>query len=274
MVQAHVDIVNRGLRGRHIGGTPARAAPRLGRGCGSAGWRPSREREARCSSQWPDELVVGRLPHQLDSSGRVGGVERLGGDVGHGLPEQYQSRSWPPGAPAAAVVLRDRDLEVVGAVGQLDVAVGAPDRQLPADVGLGLRGARGRCASPAVQGAAVARRGSRGGWGRRRPSPSCTTRRSCAPRPRPWSTQCFLRTARPPPVLAGWNCHFSGVSSPTKRSTRFSSSASEKCAPSVQQPTSARRRRCPGSPRRRCIVARRQPRQVAAEHLVGRRPGR
>ena len=37
-------------------------------------------------------------------------------------------------APAAPVVLGDRDLEVRAVVGLLDVAVGAPDRQLPADI--------------------------------------------------------------------------------------------------------------------------------------------
>src|SRR5664280_935858 len=41
-----------------------------------------------------------------------------------------------PRTPAAAIVLRDGHLEVGTLVWQLDVAVGAPDRQLPADIRL------------------------------------------------------------------------------------------------------------------------------------------
>ncbi len=37
-----------------------------------------------------------------------------------------------------------------------------------------------------------------------------------------------------------WNCHSSGVRRATCPATRFSSSSSEKCAPSVQQPSEAR----------------------------------
>ena len=45
---------------------------------------------------------------------------------------------------------------------------------------------------------------------------------------------------QPVSVPTSWNCHSSGVSRATCSATRFSSSSSEKCAPSVQQPSSAR----------------------------------
>ena len=53
-----------------------------------------------------------------------------------GLPEQYQSRSCPPGPqPRRSYSVMVTSCQLVP-VGQLDLAVGAADRQLPADVGL------------------------------------------------------------------------------------------------------------------------------------------
>ena len=57
-------------------------------------------------------------------------------------------------APAAAVVLADRDLEVAGVVGAVDPVVGAADRQLPADVRLGLQRLPALLEGERVQGAA------------------------------------------------------------------------------------------------------------------------
>ncbi len=82
------------------------------------------------------ELLVGRLAHELDELGAVGAVDGLAPDVRLGVAGAVPVEVVPAGAPAAPVVLRDRHLEVARVVGQLDRAEGAPQRQLPAHVGL------------------------------------------------------------------------------------------------------------------------------------------
>src|SRR6478735_11284599 len=84
------------------------------------------------------QLVVRRLPHEGDQLGLVGDVDGLDGDVRLGVAGAVPVKVVAAGTPAAAVVLADRDLGVRRAVLALDGAERAPDRQLPADVGLGL----------------------------------------------------------------------------------------------------------------------------------------
>lgn len=57
---------------------------------------------------------------------------------------------------------------------------------------------------------------------------------------RVWRSPSSSTPTQPVSVPTSWNCHSSGVSRATCPATRFSSSSSEKCAPSVQQPSSAR----------------------------------
>ncbi len=57
---------------------------------------------------------------------------------------------------------------------------------------------------------------------------------------RVWRSPSSSTPTQPVFVPTSWNCHSSGVSRATCPATRFSSSLSEKCAPSVQQPSSAR----------------------------------
>src|SRR5690606_13420204 len=82
--------------------------------------------------------------------------DRVGRDVRLGVARAVPVEVVAAGAPAAAVVLGDRDLEVGGVVGQLDRAVGAPDRQLPADVRLRLQRVAALAQGETVQGAPFA----------------------------------------------------------------------------------------------------------------------
>ena len=218
---------HRESRGRHPSGSDGQR--------GSAGCSASAEREARWASQCVDQLVVRRLAHQLDQLGRAADVERLGRVVRLGVARAVPVEVVPAGAPAAPVVLHDRDLGVRRAVLPLDGAEGPPDRQLPAHVGLGLQGVPALPQSQCVQRAAgaapakSARLWKMQAAGRR--SRGCG---SCARRP---------RRSRPSRALArlglaGRCCHRSSVSWSTNPATRFSSALSEKCAPRVQQPVS------------------------------------
>ncbi len=57
---------------------------------------------------------------------------------------------------------------------------------------------------------------------------------------RVWRSPSSSSWVQPVDVPTSWNCHRSGVRRATCSATRCSSSSSEKCAPSVQQPSSAR----------------------------------
>src|SRR6476620_3340349 len=82
------------------------------------------------------QLGVGQRSHQLGELGGVGAVDGLAADVRLGVARAVPVEVVAARTPAAAVVLGDRHLEVARVVRQLDRAEGAPDRQLPADVGL------------------------------------------------------------------------------------------------------------------------------------------
>ena len=84
-----------------------------------------------------DQLGVRRFAHQLDELVTVAQVDRTRSDVRVGVGGAVPVEVVAAGTPAGALVLADRDLQVVGAVGTIHVPVGAPDRQLPADVRLG-----------------------------------------------------------------------------------------------------------------------------------------
>ncbi len=85
----------------------------------------------------PHEFGVGRFAHQLDQFIAVAEVHRarpyMGLSVGRAVPIEVVA----PWSPTGALVLTDRDFEVLGAIGSLNIAVGAAHRQLPADVRLG-----------------------------------------------------------------------------------------------------------------------------------------
>src|SRR5690606_25561585 len=66
-------------------------------------------------------------------------VDRLATDVGLAGGGAVPVHVVAAGAPASAVVLADRDLEVRRAIGALGFAIRPPQRQLPAYVGLGLQ---------------------------------------------------------------------------------------------------------------------------------------
>lgn len=131
--------------------------------------------------------------------------------------------------PAAPVVLADRHLQDPGVVGPVDPLVGPPDRKLPAHVRLGLQRLLPAAHRQDVQGTAA----PAGKPGRFRKMQAPSQRRVCFS---PSSSCCVHPVSLP----TSWNCHSSGVSRATFSATRFSSSSSEKCAPSVQQPSSAR----------------------------------
>ena len=169
MVQAHSVIVDR-RRGPGTAGsgrwpaaggpgrtTCARGPVQRVRRSRLAGWMASALRGAGGRAVLR-QLVVRRRAHQLGELGGVGDVDRLGGDVGLGVARAVPVEVVPAGAPAGTLVLRDGDLEVAGVVGQLDGAVGAPDRQLPADVRLGRDEVLAGAQRQAVQGAAGAGR--------------------------------------------------------------------------------------------------------------------
>ncbi len=102
------------------------------------------------------QLVVRPVAHQLGQLGRIGDVERLDRDVRLGVAGAVPVEVVTARAPAAPVVLADRDLGVLRVVLPLHVAEGTPDRQLPADVGLGLERLAALLEGQGVQGAAGA----------------------------------------------------------------------------------------------------------------------
>src|SRR6478752_9240237 len=82
------------------------------------------------------QLGVGQRSHEFGELGGVGAVHRFAADVRLGVARAVPVEVVAARTPAAAVVLGDGHLEVARVVRQLDRAEGAPDRQLPADVGL------------------------------------------------------------------------------------------------------------------------------------------
>ena len=200
---------------------------------GSAGWIASSGARREVRLAVADQLVVRRLAHQRDQLGPVGDVDRLRRDVRLGVARAVPVQVVAARAPAAAVVLADGDLGVRRAVGPLDVAEGTPDRQLPAHVRLGLERVHALAQRQAVQGAARAAGEAAAGSGRcRRPRATAVLRSpssSVSTQPR------FLRACRVV-ELPGLRRRARS----TQSATRFSSSLSEKCAPSVQQPSSGR----------------------------------
>ena len=198
---------------------------------GRRGCSASALRERRCASQcWTSSSYAG-WPISSTSSARVGDVDRLRADVRLGVAaEQYQSRSCPPGPQPRRSYSAMRDLGVAGAVGQLDVAEGAPDRQLPADVGLGLDEVHAGAEREPVQGAARAAREA----GPVEEDAGALVDRGLA---------VALVVGLDPGVLAAGVVELPVARGRALRrtsATRFSSSSSEKCAPSVQQPSSGR----------------------------------
>ena len=99
---------------------------------------------------------VGLLAHELDELIAVGDVDGLGGDVGLGVAAAIPIEVVAARAPAAAIELRDGDQLHLGVVRALDLVVGAADRQLPADIGLGLDEGDALAQREAVKGAALA----------------------------------------------------------------------------------------------------------------------
>ena len=177
-----------------------------------------------------DQAVVPRLAHQLGQLRSVRHVHRVTRAVRRGRRRAPPVQVVAARTPAAAVVLADRHLEHARVVGPVDPVVRPPDRQLPADVRLGLQRLAALLERQDVQRAARAARRNPAGSGR------CTspgTGGSAGRRPRPSETQ-------PVSVPTSWYCQMSGVSLATCPATRFSSSSSEKWAPSVQHPSSAR----------------------------------
>ena len=249
---------------------PSLGSGRRVAGCTSSGssLRTPRARTAltcaRCASA--ADAPARRTPARPISSielGRVGAVDGLAADVRLGVAGAVPVEVVAAGTPAAAVVLGDRDLEVARAVGQLDRAEGAADRQLPADVGLervrlarrsGRRAGAGRSPAPA----------GKPGRLRKMQAPSTTLRLAGA----------VLLLG--PVVLAargpadGWYCHSSSPSSSTAFSTRFQSSfvgevRAERAA-AVVGPAGVDALAAAAEDAR---PAARQPGQVAAEALVG-----
>ena len=121
------------------------------------------------------EGVVRRLPHQLHELGRTAEIDRLGATWASVLPEQYQSRSWPPGPQPrrsySPIVTSVYDVSVGG----LDAAVGPADRQLPAHIGLGLQRVPALLQREPVEGAAWPPGNPRGCGRCRRCWPSTST---------------------------------------------------------------------------------------------------
>src|SRR5699024_4274745 len=87
----------------------------------------------------PGEFRVRRRTQQLGQLGGVGTEQWFGADMGlwsvRAVPVQVVAAR----APRGSAVLGDRDLEVLGTVRAFDVAVGAPQWQLPTHVRFGLQ---------------------------------------------------------------------------------------------------------------------------------------
>ncbi len=82
------------------------------------------------------ELGIRGLSHELDELGAVAPEDRLAAHMCLGVRGAVPVEVVAAGAPPAPVVLGDGRLEPRRPVGHLDATVGAPDRQLPADVRL------------------------------------------------------------------------------------------------------------------------------------------
>ena len=263
MLDSHPSRIGAGHRGSRR--SPARPHA-VSAGAGRR--RVQRERRARAQVGFARrrQHVVRRLAHQCDQLGRVGEVDRLDADVGLGVARAVPVEVVAAGAPAAAVVLADADLEVGRAVGPLDVAEGAPDRQLPAHVGLGLDEVHVLVQGERVQRAAVAALEVAGVVEDAGAADDAGLALALVvgldPALRLTPPRLFSASAR--------RCQVASSSRSTQSATRFSSALSEKCAPSVQQPASG----AVGVDARAAVAedagpARGQPGEVAAEHLVG-----
>ncbi|CAM5687871.1 hypothetical protein STENM223S_09864 [Streptomyces tendae] len=103
-----------------------------------------------------DQPVVPRLAHQLDQLRPVRDVHRLARAVRRGRRRAPPVQVVAAGAPAPPVVLADRHLEHPRVVGPVDPLVRTPDRELPADVRLGLQRFAALLEGEDVQGAAHA----------------------------------------------------------------------------------------------------------------------
>ncbi len=146
-----------------------------------------------------DEQVVRRPAHELHELGTVADVDRLPTDVRLGVARAVPVEVVTAGTPAAAVVLADADDLHRRAVRPLHVVVGATDRELPADVRLGLEGV-----------AAGAQRVARAARSPGRPRSPARLRKTHAP-----STTRVLRapsSSFSTSFLVPWCCQSSGVS--------------------------------------------------------------
>ena len=142
-------------------GLPAPRAMAATSGSAGCGERPRSNRF--CSSRWvpgaaqSGQLVVGRLPDEGDDLVAAGLEDRLGADVRVGVGRAVPREVVAARAPVAALVLAEHDDELLGAVLVLRaVLVRAAQRQLPADLGLGLDEGDALGIGEVVQCAAVA----------------------------------------------------------------------------------------------------------------------
>ncbi len=141
----------------------------------------------------------------------------------------HQCRSWPPGPQPPPGRTHRWTPAARACVGPVDPVVRPPDRQLPAHVGLGLQRLPALPQREDVQRAARAAR---------EPGPVLE---DAGPLEGPRLPGPLLVLGDPAVARASaWCCQISGVSRATCPATRFSSSSSEKWAPSEQHPSSAR----------------------------------
>src|SRR5205085_648617 len=129
------------------------ATSRIGRAGADTGpaatVRPGR---APTSPSVPHAWHSGQRPtHLVGELSAVGDIERVRGDVRLGVAAAVPVEVVAAGTPATPVVLRDRRHEHLGVVGAFHPVVGAADRQLPADVGLGLERVQARVEGVQVQ---------------------------------------------------------------------------------------------------------------------------
>ncbi len=214
-----------------------------------------------------DQLVVRRSSHQLDELRLVGDVSASRATCASVLPEQYQSRSWPPGPQPrrsySPIVTSVYDVSSCRLMVRKVRRIGSC-QQTSGFVSSGLRpccSARECSAQPAPVGKSWRLWKMQADW------PSCSTTFVLRSPSSSFSIQSDFLTF--PPCACGWNCHRSGPSWSTYDETRFSSALSAKCAPSVQHPTSGDVGvDAVAALAEDARVARGQPGQVALEHLV------
>ena len=202
---------------------------------GSAGCRPRAERERTWASAVPHQLGV-PLGCPSARSARWRWTRRRGSSATWAsvLPEQYQSRSCPPGPqPRRSYSAIETSVYVVPSVCSTSRNV-PPDRQLPAHVRLGLDGCTSLLERQPVQGAAAPPWKSVRLWKMHASWPSTSTVSVLRSPSSSVSTQSSRRTL--PGRLELPEVRRRAAS--THPATRFSSSLSAKCAPSVQQPVS------------------------------------